>query len=65
MDPRLEDGEALEWMWRGERRRYVFREVDAAPARALISRCAVFPDVAGPTRYGDQTFLSYVVLGGG
>ena len=62
MDPRVEDGEVFEWTWRGEHHRWVFSEADAAPARSLISRYALFPDVAGPTRYGGQAFLSYVLL---
>jgi len=62
MDPSLESGEVLEWVWRGAPRRYVHEGAEAAAARALIARYAVFPDVAGLTRWGPRGFLSFVKL---
>jgi hypothetical protein len=62
MDADTHDGDVLEWVWKGENHRYVFAEAEARGARELIARHAVFPDVGGPTRYGEQTFSSYVEL---
>jgi len=62
MDTSLRPGDVLEWVWRGEPRRYVYPAEDVTEARKLVARYGVFPDIAGPTRHGDQTFLSYVEL---
>lgn len=62
MESRPEPGEAIEWVWRGQPRRYVYDPADEHGARDLIARYTVLPDVGKVSGLGGFSFLSLVEL---
>lgn len=52
----------ISWHWQGRKRTFQINTREADKAKKLIKRHEVFPDVAGPTRYGGFSFLTYVQL---
>ncbi len=61
VDSELRSGDVVEWVWRGEPRRYI-SEPDRLGARALITLHELFPDVSSISQFEGYTFLTWVGL---
>lgn len=62
LDDSIKPGELIEWVWKGEKKIYLYNKEDEYSARELIRKYAVFPDVGGITKYGGYSYLSIVKL---
>ena len=62
LDPSLEDGREITWTRNGKAYGFVFREAEAAPARALVARHLVLPELAPVTAYSPGSGLTLVKL---
>ncbi|MDH3595808.1 MAG: hypothetical protein OEU09_21055 [Rhodospirillales bacterium] len=62
LDDELRAGTAVSWTRKGKDYDYTYREEDVGPARELIARCHVLPDLSPVTRYSAGSGLTVVKL---
>ena len=62
LDPTLTDGQEIAWTRNGKAYAFVFREAEAAPARALVAEQLVLPELAPVTAYPPGSGLTLVKL---
>jgi hypothetical protein len=54
------DLDEIKWRWHGKPMSYKLDKAEVAVARKLIAQHNVYPNVAGPTRFGTLLYLTYL-----